>query len=150
MEGRSTNSLEALLIQRKPIRVLVIVRKLSKFSEHSEASIKSIALQYPREEDAKTLVIAKWPSLTTMVFDLSNNGYDFHFHKAHNADVIDVIAINLGPKPDPKITRMNHPKTEKVNASVAEFDRLNGFEVWPPFFEDHRDGKVPTYPNPRL
>lgn len=148
MEGRSTNSWEALLIQRKPIRVLVIVRKLSKFFEHSDASIKSIALQYLREEDAKILVIAKWPNLTTMVFDLSNNGYDFH--KAHNADVIDVIAIDLGPKPDPKITRMNHLKKEEVNACVAEVHRLNGFEVWPPFFEDHRDGKVLTYPNPRL
>lgn len=62
-----------------------MVRKLNKFFERSDASIKEIALQHLHEEDAKTLVIAKWPSVTTMVFDLFNDGYDFQ--KAHNADV---------------------------------------------------------------
>ncbi|KAL9067658.1 MAG: hypothetical protein Q9161_006740 [Pseudevernia consocians] len=148
MERRSHNSWEVLLVQKKPVRVLVIVRKLNKFFERSDASIKEIALQHLHEEDAKTLVIAKWPSVTTMVFDLFNNGYDFQ--KAHNADVMDVIAIDLGPKQNPKITKMSDLKKMEVNASVAEFHRLNGFEVQPPFLEDHRDGKVPAYPNPRL
>ncbi len=83
-----------------------------------------------------------------MVFDLSNNGYNFQ--KAHNTDVMDVIAIDLGPKQNPKITKMSDLKKNEVNASVAEFHRLNGFEVQPPFLEDHRDGKVPECPNPRL
>ena len=148
MEGRSHNSWEALLVQRNPVRVLVIVRKLNKFFECSDASIKEIALQHLHEKDAKTLVIAKWPSVTTMVFDLFNNEYDFQ--KAHNTDVMDVIAIDLGPKQNPKIVKMSDPKKKEVNASVAEFHRLNGFEVQPPFLEDHRDGKVPVYPNPRL
>ena len=38
----------------------------------------------------------------------------------------------------------------EVNASVAEFHRLDGFEVRPPFVEDHRDGRVPAYADPRL
>ena len=148
MEGRSHNSWEALLVQKSPVRVLIIVRKLNKFFEHSNATIKEIALQYLHQEDAKTLVIAKWPSVTTMVFDLFNNGYDFQ--KAHNADIMDVIAIDLGPKQNPKIIKMSDLKRKEVNASVAEFHRLNGFGVQPPFLEDHRDGKVPAYPNPRL
>ena len=80
-----------------------MVRKLNKFFERSDASIKEIALQNLHEEDAKTLVIAKWPSVTIMVFDLFNDGYDFQ--KAHNADVMGVIAFDLGPKPNPKITK---------------------------------------------
>ncbi len=106
-----------------------------------------MALQYLHEEDAKTLVIAKWPSVTTMVFDLFNDGYDFQ--KAHKADVMDVIAIDLGSKQNPRITKLSNLEKIEVNASVAEFHRLNGFEVQPPFLEDHRDGKVPTYFNPR-
>lgn len=70
MEGRSHNSWEALLVHKKPVRVLVIVRKLNKFFERSDA-------QHLHQEDAKTLIIAKWPSVTIMVFDLFNNGYDF-------------------------------------------------------------------------
>ena len=79
MADRSHNSWEALLVQKQPVRVLVIVRKLNKFFERSNASIKEIALQHLHEEDAnaKTLVIAKWPSVTIMVFDLFNNRYDF-------------------------------------------------------------------------
>lgn len=34
-----------------------------------------------------------------MVFDPFNNGYDFQ--KAHNADVVDVIAIDFGAKGAP-------------------------------------------------
>lgn len=148
MEGHSHNNWEALLVQKKPVRVLVIIRKLNKFFERSDASIKEIALQHLHEEDGKTLVIAKWPSVTTMVFDLFNSEYDFQ--KAHNADVMDVIAIDLGAKQNPKITKMSELKKNEVNESVAEFHRLNGFAVQPPFLEDHRDGKVPAYPNPRL
>ena len=147
MEGRSHNSWQALLVEKRPVRVLVIVRKLNKVFEHSDAIIKDIALQHLQEKDAKTLVIAKWPNVTTMVFDLFNDGYDFQ--KAHTADDMDVIAIDLGPKQNPKITKMSEPKRKEVNASVAEFHRLNGFEVQPPFLEDHRDGKVPAYHNPR-
>ena len=147
MEGRSHDNWEALLVQKKPVRVLVIVRKLNKLFERSDASIKEIALQYLHEEKAKTLVIAKWPSVTTMVFDLFNNEYDFQ--KGHKADVMDVIAIDLGPKQNPKIAKMSDLKKNEVNASVAEFHRLNGFEVQPPYLEDHRNGKVPAYPNPR-
>ena len=83
-----------------------------------------------------------------MVFDLFNNEYDFQ--KAHNADVMDVVAIDLGPKQNPKITKMSDLKKNEVNASVAEFHRLNGFEIKPPFLKDHRDKKIPAYPNPRL
>ncbi len=147
MEGNSQNSWEALLVHQKPVRVLVIVRKLNKFFEQPDASIKENALQYLHEEDAKTLAIAKWPSVTTMVFDLFHDGYDFK--KAHKADVMDVIAIDLGPKQNPRITKVSDLEKIEVNASVAEFHRLNGFEVRPPFLEDHRDGKVPTYFNPR-
>ena len=148
MEGRSHNNWEVLLGQKQPVRVLVIVRKLNKYFERSDASIKAIALQHLHEEDAKTLVITKWPSVTTMVFDLfNNNGYDFQ--NAHNADVMDVIAIDLGSKENPKITELSDLRRMEVNASVAEFHRLNGFEVQPPFVEDHRDGKVPAYLNPR-
>ena len=93
MEGRSHNSWEVLLVQNKPVRVLVIVYKLNKFFERSNASIKEIALQHLHEEDAKTLMIVKWPSVTTMVFDLFNNGYDFQ--KGYKADVMNVIAIDL-------------------------------------------------------
>lgn len=148
MTGHSHNNWEALLVQKKPIRVLVIVRKLNKFLERSDASIKEIALQHLHEEDGKTLIIAKWPSITTMVFDLFNNEYDFQ--KAHNADVIDVIAIDLGAKQNPKITIISELQKKEVNATVAECHRLNGFKVQPPFLEDHRDGKVPAYLNPRL
>ena len=62
---------------------------------------------------------------------------------------MDVIAIDLGPKQNPKITKMSDLKKHEVNASVTEFHRLSGFEVQPPFLEDHRNGKVPAYPNPR-
>ncbi|KAL9073845.1 MAG: hypothetical protein Q9161_002677 [Pseudevernia consocians] len=148
MEDRPHNSWEALLVQKQPVRVLVIVRKLNKFFECSDASIKEIALQHLHEEDAnaKTLVIAKWPSVTTMVFDLFNHGYDFQ--KGHEADVMDLIAIDLGPK-NPKITKMSDLKKREVNASIAEYHTLNGFEVQPPFLEDHRNGNVPAYLNPR-
>ncbi len=112
MEGLSRNSWEALLVQKNPVRVLVIVRRPNKFFERSDASMKEIALQYLHEEDAKTLVIAKWPSVTTMVFDLSNNGYNFQ--KAHNTDVMDVIAIDLGPKQNPKITKMSDLKKNEI------------------------------------
>ena len=61
---------------------------------------------------------------------------------------MDVIAIDLGPE-NPKITKMSDLKKREVNASVADFHTLNGFEVQPPFLEDHRNGNVPAYPNPR-
>ena len=149
MESRSHNSWEALLVQKHPVRVLVIVRKVSQFFESPDASLKEIALQYLHEEekDAKTLVVARSPRVTTMVFDLFNTGYDFQ--KAHNADVLDVIAIDLGRKKSPDVARLSDPKKKEVNESVAQFHIVNGFEVQPPFFEDHRDGKVPEYHNPR-
>ena len=155
MQGHSQNNWEALLTQKKPVRVLVIVRKLNKFFERSDASIREIALQHLHEkdaksleEDAKTLVITKWPSVTVMVFDLFNKEYDFQ--NAHHTDAIDVIAVDLGPKQKPKIAKVDDLKKREVNTSVAEFHSLNGFEVQPPFLEDHRDGNVPAYPNPRL
>ena len=148
MEAHSHNSWEALLLQKRPLRVLVIIRKFNKFFNRSDDDIKEHALQHLHEKDAKTLVTTRWPSVTTMVFDLFNVGYDFQ--KAHNAEVLDVIAIDFGPKQSPKITKMSDVKRNEVNASVAEFHRLNGFEVQPPFLEDHRNGKVPSYPNPRL
>ena len=148
MEGHSHTDWEALLCQKQPVRVLIIIRKLNYFFERSDAEIKETALQYLHEKDAKTLIVTRWPSVTIMVFDLFNDKYDFQ--KAHNVDVMDVIAIDLGPKQQPKITKLSNFKKKEVNESVAEFHRLNGFEVQPPFLEDHRDGKVPAYPNPRL
>ena len=155
MNSYSHNSWEALLIQKRPVRVLIIIRKLNKYFNRSDADVKEIALQhlnekdalYLDEKDAKTLVIAKWPSVTTIVFDLFYNRYDFQ--KAHNADVIDVIAIDFGPKQNPKIMRLSDIKRYEVNASVAESHRLHGFEVQPPLLEDYRDGNVPAYFNPR-
>ena len=148
MEGHPQNDWETLLAHKEPVRVLVIVRKMNKHFKSSDARIKEIALQHLHEEDAKTLVISKWPNVTTMVFDLFNHQYDFLL--AHNVDDIDVIAIDSGPKQNPKITKLGDVKKKEVNESVAKFHRLNGFEVQPLFVEDHREGKVPAYPNPRL
>ena len=147
MESHPQNKWEALLAQKQPVRVLVIVRNLNKFFESSNASIKEFALQHLHEEDAKTLMISKWPRVTTMVFDLFNEKYDFQL--AHNADDIDVIVIDFGPKQNPKIAQLSGARKREVNESVAEVHRLNGFEDQPPFLEDHREGSVPAYPTPR-
>ena len=67
-----------------------------------------------------------------MVFDPCNSGYDFQ--KAHNAGVMDVIAIDFGRKKSPNVTRLSDPNKNEVNRSVAHSHRVNGFEGQPPFF----------------
>ena len=38
---------------------------------------------------------------------------------------------------------------KQTNDGVAEHHRLNGWDMYPPFFADHKEYRFPSYPSPR-
>ena len=72
-------------------------------------------------------MIAKWSSVTIIVFDLFNDKYNFQ--KDYKTDVIKVIAIDLESKQNLKIMKISDLKKNKVNVSITKFYRLNDFDV---------------------
>ena len=135
--------------ERRPLRVLVIVYPPSPLFADSDINAirqQSLVRLDAVETDAKSLFLATWPNRTIMVFDLYNKNYDFA--QAHHPEDLPVVAIHFHTNEKVKVGMLPELKNREINDDVARYHLLHGYEELP-MVEDHRNGKVPTYMNPR-
>jgi hypothetical protein len=135
--------------ERTALRILVILYPQSPLFASSEINTirqHTVARLDAIEADAKTLFLATWPNRTIMVFDLCNENYDFA--QAHHPEDLPVLAIHFHTNEKVKIGMLPEPKRCEINNDVARYHLLHGYGALP-MVEDHRNGNVPTYMNPR-
>ncbi|KAF2875278.1 hypothetical protein BDV95DRAFT_564715 [Massariosphaeria phaeospora] len=135
--------------ERKALRVLVILYPQSPL--YADSKMNTIRRQALTElnaigADARTLFLATWPHRTIMVFDLCNGNYDFA--QAHHPEDLPVVAIHFQTNEKVKIGIVSQQKKCEINNDVARYHKLHGYGALP-MVEDHRNGNVPTYMNPR-
>jgi hypothetical protein len=134
---------------REALRILVILYPTSPLFANSEINTirqQAVARLDAIEEDARTLLLSTWTRRTIMVFDLCNKNYDFA--QAHQPEDLPVLAVHFHTKEKIKIGMLPELKKNEVNNEVAKYHRLHGYGPLP-IVEDHRNGNVPTYMNPR-
>jgi len=135
--------------ERKALRILVIVYRQSPLFASSDINAirqQAVARLDASEADTRTLVLETWPRRTILVFDMWNEKYDFA--QAHHPEDLPVLAIHMHTKEKIKIGMVSEPKRSEINGEVAHRHRLHGYGALP-IVEDHRNGNVPTYMNPR-
>jgi hypothetical protein len=141
-------SSKAHSILQQPTRVAVLVRGNSRYREEPDSVIIEHALSILDIPGTKTLYLARedWGRTVQLVFDVFHDSYNFHdAHKAHD---ITVVIVSLGGRNE-KHFYASLPQEEEVNGAIAKLHNLNGWEVRPPYFATHAQGKVPEYDNPR-
>jgi hypothetical protein len=82
-----------------------------------------------------------------MVFDLNNLAYDFA--NAHKPQDIPVTVIHIQTAKRIHVKEVSDNLKLRTNTDIAEYHRLHGFSASLPLIDDHRNGNVPSFPNPR-
>lgn len=138
-----------ILQQRQPVRILVIAYSTSQILfEHHHSCVNTIINHLNADpNNSKLLVIQRWPSRTLIVFDLYHTDYDNR--SAHNIEDIPVVTVQVRTDTRFQVKQADEMVTQEINSQVAECHNLHGFGVTLPLVEDHRNGNVPDYPNPR-
>jgi hypothetical protein len=135
---------------RAPLRVLVIIHGNSPLFEQSDSidTIRDSTLKLlgASVNDSNKLCLSKWPNRTVAVFDLCNIGYNFQ--QAHTPEDLPVLIVNHYTAQRIKISIAPTQERLEINQRVADSHTSHGFEALP-MVDDHRNGNVPTYMNPR-
>lgn len=142
--------LHDLVDMEKARRILVIVYPTSPlFKQSSIGDILPVVLSKLQAEaqNVRTLYLATWPNRTILVFDLNNKTYDFD--TAHKPQDISVTAVHIRTATRIDIKEVSDDLRSKTNSEIAEHHRQHGFTVSLPLIDNHRNGNVPSYPNPR-
>jgi hypothetical protein len=148
--------------RRAAKRVAIIVSKRSPHWLKAWASsdeVIAIALKLIHEErliefdaqnDASAVrVLAKerWDLRTYIVFDVFHHAYDPDNAHLQGQNELPVILVFLGREESASVA--GTPIANKVNNDIRTIHDATGPGSRPPFVVDHKDGKVPFYPNPR-
>ncbi|KZF21068.1 hypothetical protein L228DRAFT_284140 [Xylona heveae TC161] len=139
-----------LITSRKPVRVLVIVYPGSSlFKESNLSLIRDTALQRigADEKDCKTLILSTWTRRTALVLDLCHTTYDFK--TAHHPESLTVIIVHIISETKITVNIARAADRDETNKQVAHMHESQGFDAILPMVEEHRNGAVPSYPNPR-
>lgn len=152
--SRSNDFLKTIGASGSPCRILVIVHPKSPHfptpsTEFGDAGAMSIAVGVSELlrvdcEDVKHLSTQLWPSRKIMVFDYRHKLYDFQ--TADQAERLTTLVVHMAM--ENKVTLAEGQFNMTINKQVADLHKLNGW-VYPPFFEDHRENRVPVYLDPR-
>jgi hypothetical protein len=101
---------------------------------------------------ADVLYVARerWGPRTHIVFDIFNVAYDPDMAHIEGQNDLSVIAVFFTRKEDVTVSNAGMPVANHVNKEVRDIHDLTGPKSRPPFSIDHADGKIPSYPNPRV
>ncbi|KAF7720130.1 Uncharacterized protein PECH_001156 [Penicillium ucsense] len=95
----------------------------------------------------RLLAIQKWRSRTYLVFDIAHDKYDTNLGHLPEHNQLHVLVAHFSKK------KAAYPASswvsQQVNHDVAMLHNANGYDVSPPFVEDHTLGAPPTYRSPR-
>lgn len=140
---------EQFIKDRTAVRILCIVYRNSPFFESAEAQpIMQAALSILLADESKLLTFARWPRISTLVFDLYHTSYDFG--TAHNPENIPVISIQFRHASQKiRVGVVTGEKHKEVNQKVAQLHSSHGYGPLP-IIENHLDGNVPVYLTPRF
>ncbi|KAJ5490783.1 hypothetical protein N7539_002350 [Penicillium diatomitis] len=123
----------------KQLRVLVIVSQRS--------SLYNLSTTAPEEIVLRAMRLVKWRSRTYLVFDIAHDEYDTKLGHLPEHNQLHVLVAHFSKK------KAAYPASswvsQQVNHDVAMLHNANGYDVSPPFVEDHTLGAPPTYRNPR-
>jgi len=113
---------------------------LTIIKEHGLVSVDS-------PDNASMLVaVDKWDKRALIVFDVCHYGYDpVNAHHPSQND-LPVIVVSLSKH---HASIAGGPIANKINEEVRNLHDLHGLHSRAPFYVDHSDGRVPSYPNPR-
>lgn len=135
--------------QRKPMRVFIVVYPACPdlFEDPDQSVAKVLVHLGAASEDSKVLVIQRWPTRTLIVFDLCHIEYDFK--KAHCTENIPVVSVHVQTDEKFTTTKADKGVKEFINSKVAGCHESHGYSAKLPLEEDHRNGNVPNFPDPR-
>lgn len=138
---------------RQPIRVIVLVSPHSPHAKKASYSpdgviqdaFKTLKLTL-RDVPHKYLLNQIWDIVNIFVVNLYHDKYDYA--TAHNKEDLPVIFVNYSRR-KVYVSVANGTGRDEANQDVARMLDRNGWDGKLSFFEDHRAGRVPRYPNPR-
>lgn len=143
-------SWEQYIRDRTAVRILCIVfRKHPLFKSTEPQPIVQAALPIlsANENDSKLLTFARWPSTSTVVFDLYHTSYNFG--TAHHQEQIPVVALQFqSADMNIRVGMVLGEKCKEVNKKVAHLHDMHGYEELP-IVENHLNGNYPCWMNPR-
>lgn len=82
------------------------------------------------------------------MFDLCHTEYDNR--NAQEIEAIPVITVHMRTDTRFKTTKTDEQVEKTINSQVAECHNLHGYDQTLPLEEDHRNGNVPDFQNPRM
>ena len=101
---------------------------------------------YALDDSSMLVAVDKWDKRALIVFDVFHNEYDpVNAHLPRQND-LPVIVVNLSKH---HASIAGGPIANKINEEIRSLHDLHGLQSRAPFYVDHSDGKVPSYPNPR-
>lgn len=142
-----------------PIRVLIIVKHASQRWATDDAQVIDAALHlvsqvHHRGQEIWTRrghkLIAKemWECFNCLVVDVAHDEYNWNTAHLEGENDLPVITVRFSGKKETASIE-GAAITTRVNQELRQLHDNEGYDSKPPFFVDHTNGRVPTYPKPR-
>lgn len=144
----------------KPTRILILMQNSSRHWLKTDAEVIDAALELISQQDldlnnvtftAKDYrFIAKemWGMVTFFIVDLFHHDYNPETSHKEGENNLPLIVVRFSKKKETALQE-NQAMEVYVNQRLRQLHDDEGYGSEPPFFVDHRDGKVPSYPSPR-
>lgn len=151
--SKITSEVKDLIRDREPLRVAIMVNPQSSTAQKLGPTPNLVVDEIlalldlpPGLAHLRYLVHQIWDIVDIFVLDIFNLAYDCA--KAHLPQDLPVIMVHYSRR---KVTASlaSRDFRNQVNETVAKLHDLNGWETSPPYIDDHSNGIIPRYPNPR-
>lgn len=139
--------------RESPKRILILMRDSSRHWLKTDAEIIDTALQLISQQalnlnDYRFIAKEMWGTVTFYIVDLFHHDYDPDTAHKEGENDLPLIIVRFSKK---KETALQEKQTMEdfVNQRLRQLHDDEGYGSKPPFYVDHRDGKIPSYPSPR-
>lgn len=102
----------------------------------------------PANTSSRLLAVERW-SRVHIVFDLGHDDYKPEAAHLLGQNDLPVLAVDFSRDGTNTARAASTGLQDEVNKQIREIHDLTGFGSQPPFFIDHANGSVPTFPHPR-
>jgi hypothetical protein len=130
------------------------MRQSSRHWLKSDTEVIDAALQLILQKEAWNQIdyrfMAKemWGTVSFFIFDIFNGGYDWNTAYLEGKNDLPVIAVRFSKKKETALVEGPFIRV-RVKQQLRQLHNDEGYGSKPPFYVDHTNGKVPTYPKPR-
>ena len=113
-----------------------------------DAALQLISQEAWDPKTCKFMAKEMWGTLNFFIFDIFNDDYDSNTAHLEGKNDLPVITVRFSKKKETAQVE-GLPIQARVNQQLRQLHDNEGHGSEPPFYVDHTNGKVPTYPKPR-